>query len=191
MENRKIGYARVSTLEQKLDRQIEALEKEGCDIIFNEKITGTKMDRPELQKMLSSLQEGDTVIVKELTRVSRSTQDMLKLVQDITDKGCYIKSMNESWLDTSSPSGKLMLTIFSGMAQFERDLLLQRTSEGRTMAKKRGVVMGRPKTGGKPMEHAINMYKSKTMSLKEICEATGVSKSTLCRRINELQVKNG
>lgn len=176
----------VSTVDQNLDRQLLSLEEAGCQVIYQEKITGTTKDRPELNKLLADLQTGDTVIVKELTRVSRSTQDMLQLVQDITAKGCFIKSLNESWLDTSSPAGELMLTIFAGMAQFERKLLLQRCNEGRAIAVAKGVVMGRPKKGGSQLSHAIQLYKDKTLSIRGICEATGVSKSTLCRRIKEL-----
>lgn len=179
------GYARVSTQEQNLDRQLIALQEAGCDVIYQEKITGTTKDRKELQRLLSDLQAGDTVIVKELTRVSRSTQDMLSLVQEITARGCYIKSLNETWLDTSSPAGELMLTIFSGMAQFERKLLLQRCSEGREVAVAKGVQFGRPRKGGKQLEHALSLYQSQTLSIREICEATGVSKATLCRRIAE------
>lgn len=181
------GYARVSTVDQNLDRQIIALQEAGCTQIYQEKITGTKMDRPELQKLLSELQEGDTVVIKELTRISRSTKDMLSLVEQITDKGCYIKSLNENWLDTSSPSGKLMLTVLGGIAQFERELMLQRCNEGRAVAIAKGVQMGRPKSSGKQMEYAIELYKSKAMSVRKICENTGVSKATLCRRIKELK----
>lgn len=184
--SRKIGYARVSTVQQELDRQLEALREAGCEVIYQEKMTGTKIDRIELQKMLNSLKEGDTVIVKELTRVSRSTKDMLDLVQQITDKGCFIKSLSESWLDTSSPSGELMLTIFAGMAQFERRLLLERCQEGRKIAVSKGVVMGRPKKNTKTLEYALELYKEKSMSIRKICEVTGVSKATLCRRAKEL-----
>lgn len=181
------GYARVSTVDQNLERQLHALEKAGCTQIYQEKITGTKMDRPELQRLLDDLQAGDTVIVKELTRVSRSTQDMLSLVEQITKKGCYVKSLNESWLDTGSPSGELMLTIFAGMAQFERRLLLQRCNEGRAVAVAKGTKMGRPRTGGKQLDYALKLYKSQEMSIRKICEVTGIAKATLCRRIKELQ----
>ena len=128
--------------------------------------------------------------MKELTRVSRSTQDMLQLVADITARGCFIKSLNETWLDTTSPAGELMLTIFAGMAQFERKLLLQRCNEGRAVAVSKGVQMGRPRKGGKPLEYAIELYKERSqgrvMSIRDICENTGVSKATLCRRLKEL-----
>lgn len=180
------GYARVSTVDQNLERQLQALQEAGCEVIYSEKITGTKKDRPELQRLLAELETGDTVIVKELTRVSRSTQDMLELVSQITVNGCYIKSLSESWLDTSSPAGELMLTIFAGLAQFERKLLLQRCNEGRAVAVSNGVQFGRPRKGGKPLEHAIQLYKGRNMSLKDICEVTGVSRATLCRRLKEL-----
>lgn len=186
---KKRGYARVSTVDQNLDRQILSLEEAGCDVIYQEKITGTKKDRPELNRLLAELEPGDLVIVKELTRVSRSTKDMLQLVQDITEKGCHIKSLNEAWLDTSSPAGELMLTIFAGLAQFERKLLLQRCSEGREVAKSKGTKFGRPKKGGKQLDFAMSLYQSQQMSIRKICEATGVSKATLCRRISEGKVK--
>lgn len=111
---------------------------------------------------------------------------MLQLVQQITERGCFIKSLNESWLDTSSPAGELMLTIFAGMAQFERKLLLQRCNEGRAVAVSKGVKMGRPKVGGKPLEFAISLYKAQEMSVRKICEVTGVGKATFCRRLKEL-----
>lgn len=182
------GYARVSTKEQNLERQLIALKEAGCTVIFQEKITGTKMDRPQLQKLLALLQKGDTVIVKELTRVSRSTQDMLLLVQQITEKEANIKSLNESWLDTGSATGELMLTIMAGLAQFERKLLLNRCNEGRAVAVANGKVMGRPKKSGSQMDFALSLYKAQEMSLRKICEATGVAKATLCRRIKELKL---
>ena len=186
----KRGYARVSTVEQNLDRQLISLQEAGCDFIYQEKITGTKIDRPELQRLLDDLVAGDIVVVKELTRVSRSTADMLHLVADITARGCFIKSLNETWLDTTSPAGELMLTIFAGMAQFERKLLLQRCNEGREVAKAKGVKMGRPKKGGSQLEFAMSLYKAQEMSVRKICEATGIAKATLCRRISEAKTLN-
>ncbi|KZL89942.1 recombinase family protein [Clostridium magnum] len=180
------GYARVSTVEQNLDRQIIALQEAGCEKIYQEKITGTTKDRTELQRLLAELEEGDTVIVKELTRVSRSTLDMLDLVQQITEKGCFIRSLSESWLDTGSPTGELMLTLMAGIAQFERRLLLQRCAEGRAVAVAKGTKMGRPRTGGKQLDFAIELYKNKSMSIRKICESTGIAKATLCRRLKEL-----
>lgn len=179
------GYARVSTADQNLERQLEALDKAGCEIIYKEKITGTTRDRSELNKLLDDLQEGDTVIVKELTRISRSTHDMLNLVNEISNKGCFIKSLNEGWLDTGSPSGKLMLAIFAGMAEFEKEILLQRCNEGRKIAIANGVKMGRPKSTGKQLEYALELYSKGEMSIRKVCEVTGVAQATFCRRLKE------
>lgn len=181
------GYARVSTTQQELDRQIIALEQAGVTQIYQEKITGKFKDRPELNKLLAELQKGDTVIVKELTRVSRTTLDMLELVKQITSKGADIKSLDESWLDTSSPSGEFMLTVMAGIAQFERKMILKRCEEGRAVAKNKGIKFGRPKIGGKQLDFALELYMTQAMSLRKICEVTGVAKATLCRRIREIK----
>ena len=185
------GYARVSTKDQNLDRQLIALEEAQCEVVYQEKISGAKMDRPELQKLLAVIEAGDLVIVKELTRVSRSTTDMLLLVKMITDKGANIKSLNETWLDTTSLSGTLMLTIMAGIAEFEKGLMLQRCNEGRAVAMAKGVVMGRPKIGGAQMDFAISLYKAQSHSVRAICKATGVAKATFCRRLKELGLTGG
>ena len=124
-----IGYKRVSTQNQKLDRQTDILNQYGVEKIFEEKETGTKRERQELNKMLDILREGDVVIVAELTRLSRSTKDLFDIVEIIHGKGAEIKSLKESWLDTTTPQGKLMFTIFAGLSQFERDLIADRTKE--------------------------------------------------------------
>jgi DNA invertase Pin-like site-specific DNA recombinase len=180
----KIGYARVSTQEQNLDRQIDQLKAAGCERIFKEKITGTKKDRPELDKLLDQIRTGDTIIISELTRLSRSTKDLFELVEVIHGKGADIKSLKESWLDTTTPQGKLMFTIFAGISQFERDLISQRTKEGLEAARARGRNGGRPAMDNKQVELALKMYKSKEYSIPEITKATGVSKTTLYRYIN-------
>lgn len=118
-----IGYARVSTQDQKLARQIDILKENGAEKIFQEKITGTKRERIELNKMLDTLESGDVVIVAELTRLSRSTKDLFEIVETIERKGASIKSLKETWLDTTTPQGKLLFTIFSGLSQFEKDLI--------------------------------------------------------------------
>lgn len=185
------GYARVSTTDQNLDRQLEALKKAGCEIIYQEKITGKHSERPELQRMLSELIQGDVVVVKELTRVSRSTADMLNLVKEITEKGCGVKSLNEGWLDTTSPMGTFLLTIFAGLSQFENELRSQRCNEGRVIAQKKGVKFGRPKTKNPQLVFALDLYSKKQMSIRQICAVTGVAQATLCRRIQELKNVEG
>ena len=145
----KIGYARVSTEEQNLDRQLDSLKEARCEKIFQEKITGTKKERPELDKLMEQLRSGDLIIISDLTRLSRSVKDLFSLVDQIEKKGANIKSLKESWMDTSTPQGKLMFTIFAGISQFERDLISQRTIEGLVAARSRG------RNGGRPI--AINL----------------------------------
>jgi len=180
-----IGYARVSTQDQNLDRQIDQLKEFGCEKIYQEKITGTKKDRPELDKLLEELRTGDTLIILDLTRLSRSTKDLFAIVDNIESKGANIKSLKESWLDTTTPQGKLMFTIMSGLSQFERDLISQRTKEGLASARDRGRNGGRPSKGDKDIDRAIKLYDSKEYSVREIEEMTGVSKPTLYRYLKE------
>ncbi|MDD2502751.1 MAG: recombinase family protein [Clostridia bacterium] len=179
-----IGYARVSTTEQNLDRQLDQLKEAGCTRIFREKITGAKLNRPELEIMLDYLQEGNTVIVTDLTRLSRSTKDLFSLVEQIEAKGAYLKSLKESWMDTTTPQGRLMFTVIAGIGQFERDLVGQRTLEGLAAARARGRKGGRPNKPKDKINLAIKMYDSKQCSIREIVEATGVSKTTLYRYLN-------
>ena len=180
----KIGYARVSTEEQNLDRQIDILKQIGCGRIYEEKVSGIKKERPELNKMLDQIRTGDVIIISDLTRLSRSVKDLFSLVEQIEGKGANIKSIKESWVDTTTAQGKLMFTIFAGISQFERDLISQRTIEGLNAARARGKKGGRPKVNDKDIKLAIKMYNSKNYSISEITKATGVSKTTLYRYIN-------
>lgn len=181
-----IGYARVSTAEQNLDRQLDQLKSSGCERVYQEKITGVKKERQELEKMLDHLRSGDTIVICELTRLSRSTKDLFQLVELIEKKGVNIRSLKETWLDTTTPQGKLMFTIFAGISQFERDLISQRTKEGLDSARARGRKGGRPLKNSNDIEKAIKLYRSKDYSLKEIYEMTGISKTSLYRYL-ELQ----
>ena len=137
-----IGYARVSTHEQNEARQISAFEEMGTDRIFLDKCSGKDADRPELKKMLEYVREGDRVIVTEYSRLARSTSDLLRIVEELTKKGVQLVSLKES-LDTSTPQGKLMLTMFAGLAEFERAVILERQREGIAIAKARGKYKGR------------------------------------------------
>ena len=132
----KIGYKRCSTQGQKLDRQTDILNDYGVEWIFEEKITGTKRERQELNKMLDMLRQGDIVVVTDLTRLSRSTKDLFEIVEIIHSKGAEIKSLKESWLDTTTPQGKFVFTMFAGLSQFERDLIAQRTKERLSVCQK-------------------------------------------------------
>ena len=178
-----IGLARVSTLEQNLDRQMDALNAAGATKIFTEKITGKKYDRPELMKLIDQLRDGDVVVVSELTRLSRSTKDLFSIVELIESKGANIKSLKETWLDTTTPHGKLMFTIFAGLSQFEADLIAERTREGLAAARARGRLGGRPKIDEGKIKKAIKLYHQE-YTVKEIEELTGVKKSSLYRALS-------
>lgn len=180
-----IGYARCSTADQNLDWQLDALNKKGCERIYQEKISGTKKDRPELGKMLDALRAGDTVVICELTRLSRSTKDLFELVERISNAGANIKSLKEAWLDTTTPQGKLLFTIFAGVSQFERDLIRERTMEGLAAARARGRKGGRPRANGKSISQALALYDTGTIPIKDILETTGISKATLYSYINK------
>jgi len=184
-----IGYARVSTDGQNLNRQLDQLKAIGCERIYQEKITGTKKERPELEKLLDHIRPGDIIIISELTRLSRSTKDLFLLVDLIEKKGANVKSLREAWMDTTSPQGKLMFTIFAGISQFERDLISHRTKEGLSSARPRGRKGGRPSKSNKDIELALKMYDSKDYSLTEITKGTGVSRTSLYRYISKRDKK--
>lgn len=145
----KIGYARVSTNDQNLDRQLDQLSEYDCERIFMEKITGSKKERPELDRMIDMLRTGDTVVITELTRLGRSVKDLFGIVEIIHSKHADIKSLKEPWLDTTTPQRKLLFTIFAGISQFDRDIIRQRTMEGLSSARARGRKGGRPKRPNK------------------------------------------
>ena len=177
-----VGYARVSTVDQNLDRQIDALKAYGIDerLIYKEKMTGTKKDRPELQRMLNELQPEDTVVVADLTRISRSTKDLLDIVDQIKVKQAFIKSLKDTWLDTSSenPYNDFLLTVMSGLSQLERDLTSMRTKEGLAAAKARGRNGGRPSKQNEKGE-MVRTLASGGMKIAEIVKQTGLSRSTV------------
>ena len=180
-----IGYARCSTIDQNLDWQIDELTRQGCERIYQEKMSGAKADRPELQRMLDALREGDVVIICELTRLGRSVKDLFAIVEKIDQAGANIKSLKEPWLDTATPQGRLLFTMFAGISQFERDLTHQRTMEGVKAARARGHMGGRPRKDEKALKEALTLYDSKAYTVKEITAATGVSRTTLYQYVKE------
>ena len=143
MKSMTLGYARVSTIDQNLDRQIDALNKYGVDILFNEKMSGTKKDRPELNKMIERMSPGDTVVIESLSRMGRSTKDLIELMELFNSRGISLVSLKES-IDTGTSTGKLLFTLMSALAQFERDLISERTVEGLHAAMSRGRMGGDP-----------------------------------------------
>jgi len=139
-----IAYARVSTSGQTLDAQVAQLTGQGCDLIFQETLSGARADRPELAKALDALGEGDALVVTRLDRLARSTFDLLETVRTIEARGAKLKSLAEAWADTTTPGGRLMLTVLGGLAEFERSLIAERTGEGRERARREGRRLGRP-----------------------------------------------
>lgn len=185
----KIGYARVSTQDQNLDRQLDNLRSTGCERIFNEKMTGTRSDRPELKAMLMTLRAGDVLVIDSFSRLSRSTKDLLSLVEQLTGMGVHLVSLKEN-LDTTTATGKLMLTMLSALSQFERDLIAERTIDGLKAARARGRCGGRPRSGSdKDRKQAYAMYKANVMTCKEIADKFGVSLSTMNRWIRSEKQK--
>ncbi len=182
MKNYIFGYARVSTESQNLDRQLDVLKKYGVDRIYNEKMTGTKKDRPELSKLLDRITEGDTVVIESLSRLGRSTKDLIELTELFQSKGVHLVSLKEA-IDTSTSTGKLLFTLMSAIAQFECDTIADRTREGLASARARGRKGGRPKVNSDSIKKAVKLYRTQQYSIKEIEELTGVKKSTLYRNL--------
>ena len=182
MANMKFGYARVSTDDQELARQIDALNNYGVDKIYKEKITGTKAKRPELDKLKNALREGDEVIIESLSRLGRSTKDLLNLIEEWNSQGVKLVSLKES-IDTTTPTGKLLTTVLSAISQFERDITVQRTNEGLQAARARGRKGGRPKASSAKVEKAVKLYLAQTHSIKEITASCGISQATLYRAL--------
>lgn len=176
----KYGYARVSTRHQDLEGQLRQLEEEHCDQIFFEKITGTKSDRPDFKKLLEVVRSGDTIVVTKLDRFARSTQDALNTIKYLFEKGVRVNVLNLGIIENTS-TGRLIFTIFSAFADFERDLIVERTQEGKEIAKQRpGFKEGRPRKFSQ-QQIELGMKLLETHSYTEVEKMTGISKSTLTR----------
>jgi len=158
--NHTYGYARVSTQQQDLHRQLDMIKKYNCTEILTEKISGTKINRPELDRLKDKVRKGDTLVIESFSRLGRSTKDLIELVDYFESKNVKLISIKENF-DTTTPHGKLMLTVFQAFSQFERDLIVQRTKEGLESARARGRKGGRPKVKSKYIEKALNLYESK------------------------------
>jgi DNA invertase Pin-like site-specific DNA recombinase len=175
------GYARVSTDGQTLAAQDAALHAAGCAKVFSEKVSGAKTDRAELGKMLKKLDQGDVVIVTRLDRLARSTRDLLNILDIIAKAGAGFKSLADTWADTTTAHGRLMLTILGGLAEFERELIKARTSEGRQRAKARGVHMGRPVKLTPHQRREAIARREAGETLVDIARSYNVSHATISR----------
>lgn len=177
----KIGYARVSTEDQNLEFQLQVLKEAGCKKIYQEKASGSKLERKELEKMLEHLREGDAVIVWRLDRLARSTKNLLEIADKIHHAGAHFRSLSEPWADTVSSSGRMVMTVFAGIAEFEKDLIVERTSKGRHSAKARGVKFGRPSKLNEERKTLITRLLSEKESIKSIAKTMNVHPSTIYR----------
>jgi DNA invertase Pin-like site-specific DNA recombinase len=176
-----IGYARVSTREQDLSGQIAELKAVGCAKVYREKASGARSDRAELAKVLRRLEPGDVLIVTRLDRLARSTRDLLNVLAAVTERGAGFRSLKDAWADTTTPHGRLMLTVLGGLAEFERELIRARTGEGRERAKKDGVRFGRPlKLTAHQRREALQRMDAGE-SVVDLARTFGVDRATLYR----------
>jgi DNA invertase Pin-like site-specific DNA recombinase len=175
------GYARVSTDGQTLASQDAQLHAAGCAKIYSEKVSGARTDRVELGKLLKRLDEGDVLVVTRLDRLARSTRDLLNILDRVAKAGAGFRSLADTWADTTTPHGRLMLTILDGLAEFERELIRARTGEGRARAKAAGVHMGRPPKLTQHQRREAMERREAGEALTEIARTFNVSHSTISR----------
>ncbi len=178
-----IGYARVSTTEQSLDLQRDALHAAGCDEVFTDTASGSKSERLGLEQALSHAREGDVLVVWRLDRFGRSLKDLVARIEELGERGVGFMSLQES-IDTTSPTGKLVFHIFASLAEFERELIRERTLAGLASARARGRKGGRPPAmTARDIQIASKLMADPSVRVDEVCSAVGVSKSTLYRHI--------
>lgn len=176
-----IGYARVSTDGQTLSAQQSALHEAGCARVFSEKESGAKTDRAQLAKAIAALADGDTLMVTKLDRLARSTRDLLNTLAAIAAAGATFKSLGDQWADTTTAHGRLMLTVLGGLAEFERHLILARTSEGRARAQAKGVQFGRRRKLTAHQQQEALARRANGEALVDIARSYAVSHSTISR----------
>ncbi|XZM35056.1 recombinase family protein (plasmid) [Clostridium perfringens] len=185
----KFGYARVSTIDQNLEIQINAIEEYGVDKIFSDKVTGKNMYRKDFMKLLDQLRAGDTLIVYSLSRLGRKTKDLIELIETLNNNSITLISLKEN-IDTNSPIGRAMIGMISIFSELERELIAERVREGVKNARARGRLGGRPRLNSDSVKEAITLYRTNQYSINEIIKKTGVSKTTLYRRLNEFEDEN-
>lgn len=185
----KVGYARVSTPDQNIQTQIDLLQKEGCDKIYTDIGSGVKEDRNGLNEMLSYLRKGDIVITYKNDRIFRSLKNMITLIDKFAELGVHFKSLSEPEFDSTSANGKFLLHIFSAVAEFERNLIIERTKSGLATARLRNKNLGRPK-GAKEetierYRYAKHLYENEHFSIEKACKKSGIGKTTFYRLDNQ------
>ncbi len=185
MRQIKIGYIRVSTTDQNTARQEVLMEALGVTKVFIDRMSGKNTDRPELKKMLAFVRQGDTIVVESISRFARNTRDLLELVEQLTAKGVDFVSKKEA-IDTTTPSGKFMLTIFGAVAELERDYILQRQKEGIAVAKEQGVYKGRKPIQRPDFHFVASLWKSGEITATEAMRRLDMSSSTFYRKVREM-----
>ena len=190
----KIGYCRISTRSQSFDLQLDALNRERCDKIFRDTVSGSKSSRPGLDEMLSQIRKGDIVIVYKLDRLGRSLRHLVELINDFTDRGVGLKSLNDP-VDTTSAQGRLVTNLFASIAEFERELIQERTKAGLEAARARGRKGGRPKGLNKDAQSkaivAATLYQEGQLSIQQISAQLNISKTTLYKYLRYRGIKVG
>lgn len=179
----KIGYARVSTLDQSLDSQIDALKEHGCHRIYSEKISGRKERRTELDKCLDYLRAGDTLVVTKLDRLGRTTKQLIELSQELSDRDIELHILDTN-INTNTAMGKMFFTMMSAFAELEANLLSERTKKGLESARARGRKGGRPPIDEKTKELVKDLYYSRKYTLKDICKMAQISKASIYNILN-------
>ena len=182
----KIGYIRVSTVEQNIARQEVIMKKLDVEKIFIDKISGKNKERPMLKEMMDFVRSGDIVVVESISRFARNTRDLLELVDQLVAKGVQFVSMKEK-IDTSTPSGKFMLTVFGAVAQLERDYILQRQKEGIAIAKANGKYQGRKKIQNDRFDEIYEKWKNNEITATQAMKLLNYSKTTFYRRVKEMK----
>lgn len=184
----KIGYARVSTQDQDLSLQIDALKRVGCSQIYEEKVSGKRADRPELINCLKAMRTDDTLVVWRMDRLGRSLRDLVEIVTGLEAQGIHFESLTEK-IETGTATGKLMFHVFASMAEFERNLISERTLAGLAAARARGRVGGRkPSLSPKDIEHAKLLLENPNITVTEVAERFGVTRQTIYRQVGVVRV---
>lgn len=184
----RLGYVRVSSVQQNLERQLETMKIYGVEKVFSEKVSAKNTQRPKLQELLDFAREGDTIYIHDFSRLARNTQDLLHLVETFNAKGVHLVSSKEN-IDTSTPTGKLLLTVIAAIAQFERENLRERQLEGINIAKKKGLYKGRKPVKIENFELHYTRWKNREVTKTALAQELGVSRQTLYKLFDDFESK--
>lgn len=182
-----VGYIRISTIGQNTARQEVLMQELGVEKVFIDRMSGKNTDRPQLKEMMAFVRQGDTVIVESISRFARNTRDLLDLVEQLTKKGVEFVSRKEN-IDTTTPTGKFMLTIFGAVAELEREYILQRQAEGIAIAKEKGVYKGRQRIVRPEFENVVKLWRDGKLTATDAIRRLDMTPSTFYRRVKEMKL---